>query len=253
MEKPFTKNNFLITNCFNTYWSNNSTCPKPYYCFDKITFFESIKFLVNNSYITFGSKVFHQVIGIPMGSNFYPLLADLFLFNCEYNFVNSLNINDSYAFRNITRYIDDLAVINFPNFHTYIGKIYPQSLEVSSTSHPDNIHYLDLNVNITHPVNFTVFDKRDDFNFTIINYPHYTSNIPVQIQKGVFTSQLHRLLRLNSNHQSFQNRFKILVDKFLTRKYPVTFLKHIFTKFHALHNESRFFDGSCFNQCKFLY
>ena len=94
LEKPFTKNNFLITNCFNTYWSNNSTCPKSYYCFDKITFFESIKFLVNNSYITFGSKVFHQVIGIPMGSNCSPLLADLFLFNCEYNFVNSLNIND---------------------------------------------------------------------------------------------------------------------------------------------------------------
>jgi hypothetical protein len=188
-----------------------------------------------------------------MGSNFSPLLADLFLFNCEHDFITSLNINDTFMFRNITRYIDDLAVINFPNFNNYISKIYPQCLEVTTTYDIDNIHYLDLNVNIKKPINFTIFDKREEFNFPIINFPHFNSNIPLQIFKSVFVSQLHRLLRLNSNNMLFQNRLKILVDKLLYRKYPINLLRHVFNKFLSLHNTYRFFDGSPFSICKFSY
>ena len=253
LEKPFSKNKYLITNCFNTYWSNNKSCSKNYFCFDKDTLFKSIQFLINNSYITFGNKIFHQVIGIPMGSNFSPLLADLFLFNCEHDFISSLNINDTFMFRNITRYIDDLAVINFPNFNNYISKIYPQCLEVTTTSNLDNIHYLDLNITISKPINFTIFDKREEFNFPIINFPHFSSNIPLQIFKSVFVSQLYRLLRLNSNNILFQNRLKILIDKLIYRKYPINLLRHVFNKFLSLHNTYRFFDGSCFRHCKFTH
>ena len=41
----------------------------------------------NNIYVRFGSAVFRQVIGIPVGTNSAPLLADLFLHTFEYDFM----------------------------------------------------------------------------------------------------------------------------------------------------------------------
>ena len=38
-----------------------------------------IEFLINNIFMQFGGRLFRQVIGIPMGTNCAPLLADLFL------------------------------------------------------------------------------------------------------------------------------------------------------------------------------
>ena len=39
-----------------------------------------LDFLVDNIYVVFGDQVFQQTVGIPMGTNCAPLLADLFLF-----------------------------------------------------------------------------------------------------------------------------------------------------------------------------
>ena len=38
-------------------------------------------FLVDNIFIEVGTKIFQQVIGIPMGTDYAPLVADLFLFS----------------------------------------------------------------------------------------------------------------------------------------------------------------------------
>ena len=47
----------------------------------------TIDFLIDNIYVRFGSSVFWQVIGILMGTNSAPLLADLFLHTFEYDFM----------------------------------------------------------------------------------------------------------------------------------------------------------------------
>ena len=47
----------------------------------------AIDFLIDNIFVSFGGKVFRQVIGIPMGTNSAPLLADLFLHTYEYEFI----------------------------------------------------------------------------------------------------------------------------------------------------------------------
>jgi hypothetical protein len=44
-------------------------------------------FLIDNIYVVFGDQVFQQSVGIPMGANFAPLLADLFLYSYEAEFV----------------------------------------------------------------------------------------------------------------------------------------------------------------------
>ena len=52
---------------------------------------EALTFLLDNIYIRFGAKLFRQIVGIPMGTNCAPLVADLFLFCCERDFMMSLS------------------------------------------------------------------------------------------------------------------------------------------------------------------
>ena len=50
-----------------------------------------IEFLVDNIYVRFGGQLFREMVGIPMGTNCAPLLADLFLYSYENEFwINSL-------------------------------------------------------------------------------------------------------------------------------------------------------------------
>ena len=74
-----------------------------------------IEFLVDNIYVRFGGQLFRQMVGIPMGTNCAPLLADLFLYSYENEFLDKLikegkrklarRFNLSY------RYIDDLSLL----------------------------------------------------------------------------------------------------------------------------------------------
>ena len=51
------------------------------YTADKIC--KMIEFLIDNIFVQFGGRLFRQIIGIPMGTNCAPLLADLFLYSYE--------------------------------------------------------------------------------------------------------------------------------------------------------------------------
>ena len=48
------------------------------------------EFLVDNIYVRFGGQLFGQIVGIPMGTNCAPLLADLFLYSYENEFLDKL-------------------------------------------------------------------------------------------------------------------------------------------------------------------
>ena len=49
-----------------------------------------IEFLVDNIYVRFGGKLFRQMVGIPMRTNCVPLLADLFFYSYENEFLDKL-------------------------------------------------------------------------------------------------------------------------------------------------------------------
>ena len=79
----------------------------------------AIDFLINNIFVRFGCKVFRQVIGIPMGMNSAPLLADLFLHTYEYEFIIKTmkgDITRALQFNKTFRYIDNLLCVNNDNF-----------------------------------------------------------------------------------------------------------------------------------------
>ena len=52
---------------------------------------EALIYLLDNIYIRFGSKLYRQIVGIPMGNSCAPLIADLFLFCYEGDFMTSLS------------------------------------------------------------------------------------------------------------------------------------------------------------------
>ncbi len=89
------------------------------------------------------------------------------------------------------RYIDDVISINNKYFHTYINDIYPSELELKvTTEYTTTVSYYDLLADIDRILTFKMFNKRDDFNCPIVNFPHLNSNIPVKPAYGVYVSQL---------------------------------------------------------------
>ena len=81
---------------------------------------EMLEFLVDNIFVVFAGKVFKQVIGIPMDANCAPLLADIFLYSYEAEFIQSLLSASkkrlASQFKFTYRYIDDALFINNPDF-----------------------------------------------------------------------------------------------------------------------------------------
>ena len=154
--------------------------------------------------------MFQQTVGIPMGTNCAPLLADLFLYSYESEFIQSLLRSDkkttAKSFNFIYRYIDDVISLNNPNFGDYLEVIYPTELEVKDTTESINsASYLDLQLefDIQGKLNLKLYDKRDDFNFPIVNFPFLSSNILASPVYGVCVSQLIRYARASSECRRF--------------------------------------------------
>ena len=74
-----------------------------------------VEFLIDNIFVKFGRCLFCQVIGIPMGTNCTPFLADLFLYSYESEFLHNMISGHKKLARSFSlchRYIDDLIVFN---------------------------------------------------------------------------------------------------------------------------------------------
>ena len=113
---------------------------------------------------------FRQVIGIPLGTNCAPLLADLFLYSYQNEFLNNM-IKSGHrrlarSFNSCYRYIDDLIVFNNKKFLDYLKEIYPSQLTVGKANKSDHLaDYLDLTFIIDSggKLSTRLYDKRDDF------------------------------------------------------------------------------------------
>ena len=104
---------------------------------------------MDNIYIRFGTKLYRQIVDIPMDTNCAPLVADLFLFCYERAFMTSLSDvkQDEMieAFNSTSRYLDDLLDIDNPYFKGMVNRIYPPELNTSDTEAP----FLDLHLSIS--------------------------------------------------------------------------------------------------------
>jgi hypothetical protein len=82
----------------------------------------------------FGGRVFQHRVGIAMDTNCTPLLADLFIYSYETDFIQGLiNKNEKKLARcfNFTfRYIDDILTLHNYRFGDFVDRIYPVELEI---------------------------------------------------------------------------------------------------------------------------
>ena len=159
---------------------------------------EALTYLLDNIYIRLGTKLFRKIVGIAIGTNCAPLVASLFLFCYERDFMASLSdITQAEiieAFKSTSGYLDDLLYIDNPNFEGMVNRIYPPELQLNRANTSDTeAPCLDLHLSISNGfVSFKNYDKRDDFDFDIVNFPFLVGDVPCSTSYGVYISQLIR-------------------------------------------------------------
>ena len=119
-----------------------------------------------------------------MDTNCAPLVADLFLFCYERDFMMSLSDDKQAdvidAFNTTFRYLDDLNIENV-YFDNMVCQIYPSELQLNKGNTSDTeAAFLDLHLSISNDIVSTkIYDKRDDFDFEIVNFPFLDGDVPL--------------------------------------------------------------------------
>ena len=134
--------------------------------------------MVDYIYLRFGGQLCQQMVGIPVGTNCATLLADLFLYSYENEFLDKLikegkrklarKFNLSY------RYTDDLISFNNKRFKEFISDIYSKEITISETTESTSAaSFLDLlfTQDKSNNITTTLYDKRDTFGFHTVNFP----------------------------------------------------------------------------------
>ena len=91
IERTFHRESFLYIVCNDRNAFFTSDAVRQYNLLSCQRMCEVLTFLLDNIYIRFGSKLYRQIVGIPMGTNCASLVADLFLFCYEKDFMLSLS------------------------------------------------------------------------------------------------------------------------------------------------------------------
>ena len=84
------------------------------------------------------------------------------------------------AFNSTSRYLDDLLNIDNIYFDQMVDRIYPTKLQLNRANSSDTeAPFLDLNLCISNgTVSTKIYDKRDDFDVDIVNFPFLDGDVP---------------------------------------------------------------------------
>ena len=97
---------------------------------------------------------------------------------------------------------------------------------------------MDLHLSIVDGfVSCKIYDKCDDFDFEIVNFPFVDGDVPRAASYGVYISQLIRFARVSSHVTDFNTRNKLLTAKLLNQGYRYHKLLKAFSKFYRRHSD----------------
>ena len=178
-------------------------------------------FFMENMYVQFDDMVYKQIVGIPMGTNRAPLIADLFLYCNERDFMSNLQKSKRFdlidKFDDTSRYLDDISTIDNTAFAEHIPDIYPREIRFNKANTSDKeSSLLDWHIKVIgNNIHTSVYDKREDFGFPIVNFPWLSGDVPRLLSYGIYISQLVRFARWCTNVLiSILNIFKSLQTYF---------------------------------------
>ena len=228
------------SNSKRAFWSNGSNYARyREYTIDKLL--EALELILFNTYIQFNGSIFKQILGIPMGGNVSPFIADLYLSWCEYCYMTKV-VKTDYTLAKLLsyncRYLDDICTINLQNFGDIAKDIYDNTLllEGSTCSYKQDT-FLDLYIRVVdHKFITGIYHKVDDFNFEVISYPFPQSNVHSMLGYSTYYSQLIRFFRLCNNINDFLFRAKFSYSKLVKRGYKHNLLLKYFKNFCSAYN-----------------
>jgi len=227
IDLAFKKSKFKFISVYDksSSWSNN---PRPgTFKFDASSLKSSLQFILEHSYFSIGSICFLQGIGVPIGVDCAPPMANLTLFWYEYQYIIKLMKSDyrkALKLRGSFRLMDDISSINGDGtFEESVPLIYPDSLELKKENVGNvSANILDLTVELVGKIfTYKLFDKRDKFNFNIVNYPDLGGNISKSCAYGVVKSELGRYASLSSAIFDFTCRKDRLFAKLVEKGYDI--------------------------------
>ena len=129
------------------------------------------------------------------------------------------------------RYIDDLLTLNNPSFSNMISDIiYPPELVLKETTEKNGlVSYLDVGVSVRNgQYNTTVYDKRDSFNFKIVNFPFMSSNIPSGPAYGIYI--IISIGQICSTYEEFVKQNRLITTRLIRQGFK---LVKSFKKFYV--------------------
>ena len=108
-----------------------------------------------------------------------------------------------------------------------VNRIYPPELQLNKANTSDTeAPFLDLHLSVSNGfVSSKIYDKRDDFDFNIVNFPFLDGDVSRSTFHGVYISQLIRFARVSSHVADFNARNKSLTAKLLQQGYRYHILR----------------------------
>ena len=143
------------------------------------------------------------------------------------------------TFFDTSRYLDDIFTIDNPEFAEHIPDIYPRELQLNKANTSDKeTSFLDLNIKVVGSnIHTSVYDKRDDFGFPIVNFPWLSGDVPRLPSYGIYISQLVRFARCCTSVFDFHSKNLQITSKLLTQGYRYHKLRKTFGKFFRSYSE----------------
>ena len=198
----------------------------------------ALAFLLGSVFVRFGAGLCGQVVGIPVGAGCAPLVADLFLFCSEGDFMVSLSDDKQAdvidAFNTTSRYFDDILNINNVYFENMVSQIYPSELQLNKAGASGaEAAFLDLHLSISNDIlSAGIYDKRDDFGFGVVNFPFLDGDVPRSASYGVCVSRLVRFAGASGCVAGFGAHGGLLARRLLKQGYQCHRLRKTFSKFY---------------------
>ena len=125
------------------------------------------------------------------------------------------------AFNTTSRYLDDILNIDNVYFDNMVSQIYPSEPQFNKANTSDiKAVFLDLHLSISNDiVSNKIYEKGDDFDLEIVNFPFLDGDVPHSASYGLYISQLIRFARASSYVTDFNTCNKLLTQKLLKQGY----------------------------------
>ena len=240
-----------ITPRGNHKWVDKHQPPKPKsQCVTAEILKDWVRHMTENLYMTAGDSIFQQVIGLPMGTNSAPYLANIMLFMFEYKFIKSqiakyLQHQSTDGFNTLlqlsfcTRYIDDLWNPAVPPtiFNELWPQIYPDYLTLNLEMEQAKVNYLDMTIWYSERDkrwHSKLYDKRIELmkkGLKLNKFPQPGSCLTNQCKYRVITSQCARFLTANTRPKDFLHAATSLYSDYYHKPYDPRIMNKCFERF----------------------